>query len=175
MEKFINKHKNLFIILLVSIAMILFVVFYFLLLDDDNYNYKHIKGNSYTANDNSYLVLNNDKTFYWYKDKNDKNNYYYGSYTVKRGENAVKFISSDLVVYDITEEAQRQTIENIDIENAIDHYYLLNLNNEKLVKDGKEEKMYKETRYYGFATDDYNELDFLNVDADNYAIFIIDK
>ena len=114
MEKFINKHKNLFIILLVSIAMILFVVFYFLLLDDDNYNYKHIKGNSYTANDNSYLVLNNDKTFYWYKDKNDKSNYYYGSYTVKRGENAVKFISSDLAVYDITEEAQRQTIENID-------------------------------------------------------------
>lgn len=175
MDKIINKHKNLFIVILSIVALILFIIFYFILFDFDNYNYKHISGNSYVANDNSYLVLNSDKTFYWYLDKENKNDYYYGTYSVKRGENAIKYISSELTIFDITEEEQRQTIENIDIKNAKDHYYSLNLHNERLVKDGKEEKMFKDTRYYGFATDNYDEFDFLNVDANNYAIFIVDK
>ena len=175
MKKVINKHRNLITIIMTIIVVSVCVLFFFLLMDADNYNYKHISGNSYVANDNSYLVLNSDRTFYWYIDKDNRNGYYYGNYMVKRGENAIKYITSDLSIYNITEEEQRQTIEKIDIKDAIDHYYSLNFHNEKVVKDGKEVKMFKETRYYGFATDDYEELDFLNVDANNYAIFILDK
>ena len=169
------KKKIIFIILLLVISIILFVLFSFLLNESDKYNYENIKGNSYIANDNSYLVLNNDNTCYWYKDKDNKDEYYYGTYTLFRGENAIKYISSNLSIYDISEKEQREAIDNSSIKDAIDHYYNLNLNNEKLITNEKEEKLYKETRYYGFASEDYKELKFLNMDANNYAIFTIDK
>ena len=174
-----NKKKKEKIIIYTMSVILLFIVawiiFSFVLMNNDKYNYKFIKGNSYVAQDGSYLVLNDDKTFYWYIDKESKNDYYYGRYNVYRGNYAVKYITSELSIYGITEEEQRQTINNIDIKNAIDHYYLITIINEKVVIDGKENSIFKETRYYGFATEDYNELDLLNVDANNYAIFIKDN
>ena len=169
------KKKILYLVLLLLISVILFFVFSYLLNESNNYNYENIKGNSYIANDNSYLVLKNDGTFYWYKDKDNKEEYYYGTYTIYRGENAIKYISSKLSIYDISEKEQREAIDNSSIKDAIDHYYNLNLNNEKLITKDKEEQLLKETRYYGFASEDYKELKFLNMDANNYAIFTIDK
>ena len=169
------KKKILYLVLLLLISVILFFVFSYLLNEGDNYNYENIKGNSYIANDNSYLVLKNNGTFYWYKDKENKEEYYYGTYTVYRGENAIKYISSNLSIYDISEKEQREAIDKSSIKDAIDHYYNLNLNNEKLITKDKEEQLLKETRYYGFASEDYKELKFLNMDANNYAIFPIDK
>ena len=171
-----SKNKKIItIVLLIIISIVLFFIFSYLLKEpNEDYNNENIIGNSYLANDNSYLVLNKDKTFYWYKDKDNKEEYYYGVYTVYRGENAIKFITSDLSIYDISEKEQRDAINNSSIPNAIDHYYLINLNNEKSFINGKEEKMFKETRYYGFATEDYKELDFVNIDANNYAIFILE-
>ena len=166
-----NKKKDILISIILIIIIFIIFLYIFNFIRKNDYNYKHISG-SYTAQDNSYLVLNSDKTFYWYIDKDNKDNYYYGTYSVYRGENAIEFLTKDLSIYEITEEEQRQTIENIDIKDAIDHYYLLNIQNEKVVTNGKENKIFKETRYYGFATEDYNEFDFLNVDANNYAVFI---
>ena len=100
-----EKNRNKIIILMmifIIFGIILFFIFSYLF-SSDKYNYKHIKGNSYVANDNSYLVLNNDKTFYWYQDKDNKDVYYYGIYTVYRGENAIKYITSDIAIYNITE------------------------------------------------------------------------
>ena len=176
-ENPIKKKNNnkIYIIVFVAAGIILYLFFSYLIYGKDKYNYGHIKGNSYIANDNSYLVLNDDKTFYWYKDKDNKDSYYYGKYSVYRGENAINYITSQMSAYEITEEEQRKTIENIDIKNAKDHYYLLNLNNERVFENGKEAMLFKETRYYGFATQDYDELDFLNVDAQNYAIFTLDE
>ena len=167
-----KKEKIIIYVLLFILAIILFYLFF--LIDKSKYDYKNISG-SYFAQDNSYLVLNSDHTFYWYIDKNDKDDYYYGKYSAYRGENAIEHIVKELSIFEISEEEQRQTIENIDIKNAIDHYYLLVLSNELFVNEGKENKIFKETRYYGFATEDYNEFDLLNVDADNYAVLIREK
>ena len=43
------------------------------------------------------------------------------------------------------------------------------------VSNGKENRIFRETRYYGFATEDYNEFDLLNIDSNNYAVFIREK
>lgn len=171
-----KKNKILIIILLIIIAFVLYFIFSLLLTKETkDYNYEVLIGNSYIADDNSYLVLNNDKTFYWYKDINNKDEYYYGIYTIFRGENAVKYISSELAIYSISEEKQRNKIKESSIENAIDHYFNLNLNNEKYVVNGKEERMYKETRYYGFASSNYEELIFFNMNTGQKAIFKYDK
>ena len=164
-----KKEKIITYVLLFILAIIsIYLVFLFKRI---KYNYEHITG-AYFAQDESYLVLNSDKTFYWYIDKNKEDDYYFGKYSVYRGENAVEYITKDLALFGISEEQQRQTIENIDIKNAIDHYYLIILSNEKVVADGKENRIFKDTRYYGFATEDYNEFDLLNIDADNFAVFV---
>lgn len=153
---------------LLIISIILYFLFSFLLKNEkEDYNYEYLIGNSFVANDNSYLVLNKDKTFYWYKDIDNKDEYYYGTFTIYRGENAIKYISSDLAIYDISEEYQKSFLKDKDIDN----YYNVNLTNEKLITNGKEEKLNKVTRYYGIATDNYNKLEFINMDANNIAIF----
>ena len=169
------KKNIIYLEILLIISILLFFIFSYLLNEGDNYNYENIMGNSYLANDNSYLILKNDNTFYWYKDKDNKEEYYYGTYNIYRGENAIKFISSFLSIYDISEQEQRNAIDNSSIKDAIDHYYNINLNNEKLITKDHEEKKYKETRYYGFASEDYKELKLLNMDANNYAIFTLDE
>ena len=174
MDKKKKEKRTIYILLVILLLIIVYIIYSFLTLEGSMYNYDHIYG-SYTAQDGSYLVLNKDKTFYWYMDKDDKDNYYFGTYTVFRGEKAVDYLTTELSIYGISEEEQRQTIDNIDIKNAIDHYYLINLMNDKVVVDGKENKIFKETRYYGFATHNYNEFDLLNVDANNYAVFMRDR
>ena len=166
-----KKKKIIYIIMSVIIIVILYILFSYLLIDkNEDYNYEHFIGNNFIAQDNSYLVLNKDKTFYWYKDINNKDEYYYGVYTIYRGENAINYITNTLSIYGIDEKYQRTYL----LDKNIDDYYNLNLNNEKLVVNGKEEKLFKETRYYGLATDNYKKFELLNMDANNYAIFTLD-
>ena len=167
-----KKKKIIYIIMSVIIIVILYILFSYLLIDkNEDYNYEHFIGNNFIAQDNSYLVLNKDKTFYWYKDINNKDEYYYGVYTIYRGENAINYITNTLSIYGIDENYQRTYL----LDKNIDDYYNLNLNNEKLVVNGKEEKLFKETRYYGLATDNYKKFELLNMDANNYAIFTLDR
>jgi len=169
MEK---KKKLTYITLLVIVVIVLFFLFSYLLKDkNEDYNYEHLIGNSFIANDNSYLVLNNDKTFYWYKDVNNKDEYYYGEYSIYRGENAISYISHDLSIYGIDEDYQRAYLK----DKNIDNYYNLNLTNKKLITNGEEEKMYKETKYYGISSEDYKIIEFINMDANNFAIFTLDE
>lgn len=166
-----KKKKIIYVIMSVIIIVILYILFSYLLIDkNEDYNYEHFIGNNFLAQDNSYLVLNKDKTFYWYKDINNKDEYYYGVYTIYRGENAINYITNTLSIYGIDEKYQRTYL----LDKNIDDYYNLNLNNEKLVVNGKEEKLFKETRYYGLATDNYKKFELLNMDANNYAIFTLD-
>lgn len=168
-----EKKKTIkYIGILLVISIILFFIFTYLLKDkEQDYNYEHLIGNSFIANDNSYLVLKSDKSFYWYKDINNKDEYYYGKYTIYRGEKAIDYISSDLSIYGIDEEYQRSYLK----DKNIDNYYNLNLKNEKLITNNNEEKLYKETRYYGLSSNDYKKLEFINMDANNFAIFTLDE
>ena len=161
-----------YIFLLIIVSILLFFIFTFLLKDNnEDYNYEHLIGNNFIANDGSYLMLNNDKTFYWYKDKENKEEYYYGTFEIIRGEHAIKYISNNLSLYGIDEEYQRHFLK----DKNIDNYYYLNLKNEKLVSNDKTEQMSKETKYYGLASEDYKILELINMDANNYAIFTLDN
>ena len=175
-----NYGDNMKKIILVSIVAVialtvLTAIFFWPSSEKSNYNYENIIGKSFVMKDGSYIVFNKDKTFIWYKTKDDlEDNYYEGTYTVYRGENAIKHISEDLSVYAVTEQEQRDLLErNPDIK--IDMYYNLNIVNKKLVMDKKEEKLDYERHYYGYSNEEYNYFTLLSMDTANYAYLTLDK
>lgn len=158
---------------LIVVSIILYFIFSFLLKDQkSDYNYENVLGHSFIASDNSYIIFNKDKTFYWYEDKeNLSDNYYYGTYTIYRGENAVEYIAKDLAVYSVTEKEQRRLLEN----KSIDLYYNWNLKNTKLVINGEEQIIDKDTHFYGILSENYDVFNLVNMDAANYATFTLEK
>lgn len=166
--------KNKVLIIVIILLMILSVVLFFVFKKNsyNHYDYENVKGYSFTASDGSYIVFNDDFTFYWYEDKDNlEDNYYYGTYTIKRGENAIKYINDELAIYSVTEEEQRNLLDRKNEDNAIDLYYNWNLHNEKLVTNGEKQSMDRDTHYYGFASINYEIFDLVNMTSSNYATF----
>ena len=142
---------------------------------DDTYDYEKLMGNKYLLSDESYLVLNEDKTFKWYKTKEDlKDNYYYGHYTVYRGENAIKYISEDLAIYDLTEKKQREYISG-DTNISIDMYFSLNLYNEYAIVNGLKKELSSYTHFYGTTDGNYQEYKMINMLNSNYGFFTLEE
>ncbi len=162
----------------VVLFLIILIIIPFLFKDKkyDNYDYEKIIGNSFIVSDDSYIVFNKDKTFYWYKDKNNLNdNYYYGTYTVYRGENAVQYISKNLAIYGLSEEDQYKMIDDINMDNGISYYFNLNLYNEKSVINGISKKMENASYYYGIASENFENFKMINLMSSNSAYFLLDK
>jgi hypothetical protein len=131
---------------------------------------------SFVAKDGSYIVFNKDKTFYWYESKDNlDDNYYYGTYEVYRGENAIDYISSKLTLYGVTESEQRNVIKNQGNKDPIDHYYNWNLYNKKLVTNKNEQEIDRDTHFYGMVSDDYDVFYLVNMNASTYATFTLEK
>ena len=174
MEK---KKIIIFIISLLIVSILLFFLFTFLLKEDkSDYNYEHVISHSFVAEDGSYIVFNDDMTFYWYRDKDNlEDNYYYGVYEIYRGENAINHISSDLSLYSVTEEEQRNLLKKQNIENVNDYYYNWNLYNKKLVTNHKEETINRDSHYYGLASNDYKSFELVNMNSSTYATFTLEK
>ncbi len=90
-----------------------------------------VSNHDWKASDNSYLELNNDGTFSWYKDKNvTDDNYYTGTYTIKTGTSAVLEVSN----YHNVNYGELFTNENIKTNNI----YYLNLSVTSRIIDGEE-------------------------------------
>jgi len=133
-------------------------------INNELFNSDLISGNSWLDTDeNSYLVLNNNGTYRYYRDKNDLSDYYYdGTYEVYSGEDAIDYIANDLSRYGFTEKEQRDLIKkgSYDIKN----YYCLVLNNEKCIINGK--NTYSSTvvtPYYGWVDNYGDKMKLINM------------
>ena len=122
-----------------------------------------IKGYSWLADDKSMLYLNADESYIWYqKDEDHKDNYYEGHFKTYKGEEAIKYISSNLKEYGLTEEDQRKIIENKDIDN----YYLIIITCEKMIQNGKEESVTNNVAYYyGLYSDETKRIELTNLSS----------
>ena len=172
-----NRKCICLVVLIFVIALSVILLSKFFAKDNNKYDYENIIGHSFVVSDDSYIVFNKDNSFYWYQSKDNLNdNYYYGSYTVYRGDNAVNNIAQNLSLYNLTKEDQYLFINSFDGENDnLDLYYNLNLYNEKIVVDGVSNKMSKDTNYYGIAYNDFKEFKMVNMTSSNYAVFLLDK
>lgn len=99
-----------------------------------------LKGYSWKMGDGSLLVLNNDGTYYWYKDANDKtDNYYYGKYSTYLGDKAVEKFSENFQFNEEEYKKNTQILRN-------DIYYL-KLDKEGTVISGKKSIVSQTTHY----------------------------
>lgn len=172
-----NKKCICLVFLIFAMALSVILLSKFSTKNNSKYDYENIAGHSFVVSDDSYIVFNKDNSFYWYQSKDNLNdNYYYGSYTIYRGDNAVNNISQNLALYNLTKEDQYSFINSFESEgNNIDLYYNLNLHNEKIVVDGVSNEMSRDTNYYGMAYNDFKEFKMVNMTSSNYAVFLLDK
>lgn len=131
-----------------------------------------ISGHSWETTDGSLLVLDDDGSFKYYRDPDDRSDYYYeGTYKVYCGEDAVEYIAEDLEEYGVTEEEQREIFER-NAKYNVDNYYCMVLTNKKCIIEGEntlEETVV--TPYFGFYYEQYDALDFANMNTGTYYYF----
>ncbi len=161
--------------LLVLLSVLGLILFFNNKKASTSYDYEMISGKSFVLKDNSYIVFNEDKTFIWYKTKEDlEDNYYKGKYTVYRGENAIKYITNDLSIYTVSEQEQRAFLDNNKDIN-IDMYFNINLINKEQVINKEKEKIDRENHFYGYSNSEYNYFTLISMDTSNYAYLTLDK
>lgn len=142
---------------------------------DNGADYEQIAGYSFTATDKSLIYFKSDKTFIWYRNKdNQTDNYYEGTYTVYKGDNALNYISESLTEYGLTKDEQQKIITSRSTTeiNAKETYYNINLLNTKIVTNGIAQTINKSIHYYGFLLKDQKTLDFVNMQTASPVIFV---
>lgn len=138
---------------------------------EENIESFDIRGYSWIGDDQSTLYLNKDKTYTWYKDDSSHtDNFYIGTYEFYTGNNAIIYIADNLKEYGITEDEQKSLIRNGGYK--LKDYYLIILNCNKAVIEGKEQTTATNTvYYYGFYKEKQKYLDLVNMNTSNYAGF----
>lgn len=161
----------------IAVPSLIFIVIFaimmvFMISQLFNQDYSDIKGYKWKANDNSVLYLYNDDTFIWYKDDFIYyDNYYTGKYEVYKGIAAINYMTNELPLYGVTAEEQMDLIYNQQIDNAMENYYVIVLDNEYLKIDGEEQVYSDDTYYFGFYNESKEYLDLVNVKTANYSGF----
>ncbi len=162
----------------------------------------YVSGNTFIVGENSEICFYKDKTFKFYKSKDDHENYYYeGTYDVFYGEAAVDEIVS-LEEYGITKKDVESFLANAADNNISlrsdkpneyftkkqkqddeetykackDTFYAIILHNKNLVTSpSKSEKKGHDTLYVGHYVQEKKALDLENVNANSIAFWQFSK
>lgn len=133
-------------------------------IDDDT----SLSGKNFRASDGSLLLLKEDSSYFWYKNNDmDENNYSYGNYEVYNGFKAISYIVRHLKEFDIPYN-DKSSFDDSDYD--IDEFYVLILNCNKNIIDGKESNK-ENSIYYGFYDD--GKLKLINVKDSKEINFIL--
>lgn len=133
-----------------------------------------ISGNRFIGKyEDSLLDLKRDGTFLYYRDKDDlTDNYYEGTYEVYQGEDAVEYITTELVSYGVTEQELRAFFTRNTGEMSVDNFYCLVLNNQTCIINGENTiDTPVATPYYGFYLEDQNLFRIVNMNTASYVYF----
>lgn len=124
-----------------------------------------LDGYSWKASDGSLLELNDDGTYYWYKNESDKtDNYYTGTYRSYLGDKAIDKIDDE---FGFNEEAYEQNTAIL----RTDIYYL-ELKVQEMILNGKNYDATRPGKYAIFfrnANDD--KCEGMNLDTQNLVYF----
>lgn len=141
----------------------------------DNYNFEEeiddfeITGNSFNLSDGSNVFFDTDMNYSWYI---DKNNYSLGTYEVYNGIEAIRYISSKLSDYGISEDEQFNMFRS---SMEIDNYYLLIFNCREKNVDGVSSSCSALVPYFGLYDEDGDYMEMVNmVDGSKVIFSLID-
>ncbi len=138
----------------------------------EEYSEDLISGQTWQEQNGSLLILSNNGSFKYYKNKEDITNYYYeGKYEVYKGQRAIQYIASNLSEYGLTAIEQMNIISRNN-NYTINDYYCLILNNETCIIDGENTLTSTVvTPYYGFYSKEDNVLNIINMNSATYYNF----
>ncbi len=128
-----------------------------------------LKGHSFTGSDGTLLVLNSDNSYVWYG-TNRETDYSMGDYEVYNGMEAVNYIVENFSKFGLSFDKQMKGFD--DDKYQISNYYLLVLDCNKMVVDGKDSSDKKDSYvYYGFYND--SSLKLIDMETGENKNFIL--
>lgn len=124
------------------------------------------------AGDGSQLVFNTDKSYAWYRSKDETDdNYFAGTYEAYIGQAAMDYLTGELSEYGITPEEMQPYFDRNE-EYGIDNFICFTVNNESFLINGEEQLSgNKENSYFGFLLLDGTYLDIANMTTGTYYGF----
>ena len=122
--------------------------------------------------DGSYWVFNEDHSFFWYQDRDEKDdNYYGGVYKLYRGEAAMDFIEKELSSYNVTKSGFMEVINKTD-RYMVEDFICIYTKNTTFMLEGKEQVSKPNMiPYMGFMLNDETVLDIANMKTGSYYGF----
>ena len=131
-------------------------------------------GTTWTCtDDDSYWVFNDDHSFYWYQDREDTDdNYYGGTYTLYKGWEALKLLDTELSSYCVTSMEILGVIDRSD-DYKVEDFVVLYTDYSTFMLDGKEQLSESTgNSYYGFLQANGEGLGIINMETGNLYTFI---
>jgi len=136
-----------------------------------------ISNNSWKASDGSFIVFQDNGEFYWYRDVNVKDDYYYyGNYKIYQGEEAIEFLDG-ITKFGLSKEEQEDYIARLNaVGIKVSDYYCIELVNESLITNHEEQIIESwKTYYVGFYIEKENTLDMVGLDSSTTITFVLYK
>ena len=130
-----------------------------------------MSGTTWIGKDGSEVVFS-DSRITWYQSPDEHNdNYYAGEYKYLRGSEAVKYITTELAEYDVTEEELKSLFErnnNYDESNFV----VFDIRYDKFILSGAEQEIPRSlVPWYGFIINNETYLDVVNMNNASYYGF----
>lgn len=132
-----------------------------------------LTGTAWTSvDDDSYWIFNEDHSFFWYQDRDEKDdNYYGGVYKLYRGEAAMDFIEKELSSYNVTKSGLMEVINKTD-RYMVEDFICIYTKNTTFMLEGKEQVSKPNMiPYMGFMLNDETVLDIANMKTGSYYGF----
>lgn len=143
----------------------------FLLLPREQQDF--LAGTAWIANnDGSYWVFEPDHTFHWYQTKGiTDDNYFAGTYEFHMGSDGIKYLTTELSQYAVTEEEILGVIARAPAYN-VDNFVCFSTTNQSFLRNGEEQlDQPNVSSYFGFLLLDGTYLDIANMTTGNYYGF----
>ena len=123
------------------------------------------------ATDNSEMIFD-ETSFNWYRDEGVySDNYYGGTFEYYRGTDAVKFITTELSQYGVTESELQKLFERNE-KYSEENFVVFNLVYNKVVMSGENITPERPlVPWYGFILEDGTVLDVVNMNTGTYYTF----
>ena len=117
----------------------------------------YLTGNKWRGTDGTLIALDTDGTYKYYNNSEDlNNNYFKGTFVVRSGQDAIDYLVS---TQGLDEESQRKAMDKYMVKD--EHYYVLTLNAEERIVNGKNDLAEKTvTEFFGYYSEKDQHLNF---------------
>lgn len=125
-----------------------------------------------SGDDNSYWVFGEEQVFHWYQTKGvTDDNYFAGTYEFHIGQDAIRYLTTALSDYGVTEKEIRDVISRVP-EYSEDNFVCFSCVNQSFMLNGQEQLSEEVvSSYFGFLLEDGTYLDIANMTTGTYYGF----